>query len=182
MSAPQPALSRCGRTRRLRPARRICGSPGLPGNCLCRVPWFHENALLQVDGRDDDLADDGAGCTAGEERERSDLSRNNPRRNRAGLVISAEVDGLTVPAAAQKQGGLESPTAALGAGEAVDPQVANLRERDDQGETPALLSAWNSSGKSTVARRSGPRQPLRTGTPPMSLSFSAGLNVRSLIN
>jgi hypothetical protein len=23
------------------------------------VPWFHENALLQVDGRDDDLADVG---------------------------------------------------------------------------------------------------------------------------
>jgi hypothetical protein len=31
-----------------------------------RVPWFHENALLQVDGSDDDLADDGAGCAAGE--------------------------------------------------------------------------------------------------------------------
>jgi len=56
-----PALSRCGRTCRLRLAPKICGSPSLYGNCLWRVPWFHENALLQVDGRDDDLTDDGAG-------------------------------------------------------------------------------------------------------------------------
>lgn len=29
-------------------------------------PWFHENALLRVDGRDDDLTSDGAGCAPGE--------------------------------------------------------------------------------------------------------------------
>jgi hypothetical protein len=66
LKVPLPALCRCGRTRGLRPAPRICGSPGLSDNCLWRVPWFHENALLQVDGGDDDLADDGAGCAAGE--------------------------------------------------------------------------------------------------------------------
>jgi hypothetical protein len=65
-ASPQPALSTCGRTCRLRPAPKICGSPSLSGNCLWCVPWFHENALLQVDGRDDDLADDGAGCAAGD--------------------------------------------------------------------------------------------------------------------
>jgi hypothetical protein len=30
------------------------------------LPRFHENALLQVDGRDDDLADDGTGWVAGD--------------------------------------------------------------------------------------------------------------------
>ena len=46
--ASQPALSRCRRTRSLRPAPRTCGSPSLSGKSLWRVPWFHENALLQV--------------------------------------------------------------------------------------------------------------------------------------
>ena len=39
---------------------------GLSGHRLWPVPWFHENALLQGEGRDDDLADDGAGCAVGE--------------------------------------------------------------------------------------------------------------------
>ncbi len=30
------------------------------------MPWFRDNALLPVDGRDDDLVDDGAGCVPGE--------------------------------------------------------------------------------------------------------------------
>jgi hypothetical protein len=46
----------------------FCGSTGLSGNSLWPVPRFHENALLKVDGRDDDVADDGAGCAAGDER------------------------------------------------------------------------------------------------------------------
>lgn len=39
---------------------------GLSDNCVWRVPWFHENALLQTDGRDDDPSDDGTGCAPGE--------------------------------------------------------------------------------------------------------------------
>ena len=49
-----------------------CGPPGRSGSCLWRVPWFRENALLQVDGRDDDPCDDGAGRAAGESQD-SDL-------------------------------------------------------------------------------------------------------------
>jgi hypothetical protein len=40
---------------------RIGGSPvRVSSNCLSRVPQFHENLLLQDDGRDHDLANDGA--------------------------------------------------------------------------------------------------------------------------
>ena len=63
---PLTAPSRCGRSRRLRPAPRICGPPGLSSNCPWRVPWFDENAVLQAGGRDDRAVDDGAGCAAGE--------------------------------------------------------------------------------------------------------------------
>jgi hypothetical protein len=56
MTRQLPALSTRGTTCSLSPARRICGSPGPYGNSLWRVPWFHENALLQVDARDDGRA------------------------------------------------------------------------------------------------------------------------------
>jgi Methyltransferase domain len=39
------------------------------GSARRRVPWFHENALLRLEGRDDDPADDGVRCTAGEMRD-----------------------------------------------------------------------------------------------------------------
>jgi len=97
-SALLAALSRCRRTRSLRPAPRTCGSPSLSGKCLWRVPWFHENAILQVGGPDDDPADDGAGCAAGDmqvrrvgQRDTSScqIGQRSGRVGRAGLSYPA---------------------------------------------------------------------------------------------
>jgi hypothetical protein len=40
---------------------RVRGSHGLSNNGLQPRPWFHENALLEVDGRGVVAAEDGAG-------------------------------------------------------------------------------------------------------------------------
>jgi hypothetical protein len=53
--------------RRVCPALGSCGSLGLSDCGLQPVPWFHENALLLVDGRGVAYAEDGAGCAAGEQ-------------------------------------------------------------------------------------------------------------------
>jgi hypothetical protein len=54
--------------RRVCPAIGFCASPGLSNNGLQPVPWFHENALLEVDGRGVAATEDGAGCAAGDKR------------------------------------------------------------------------------------------------------------------
>lgn len=48
------------------PAVGFCGSRGLSDSCMRLVPWFHEIALLEVDGRSVADTEDGAGCAAGE--------------------------------------------------------------------------------------------------------------------
>ena len=81
------ALSaRCGSERRSepRPASRICASPDRSDSGRRRVPWFHENALLRVDGRDDDRADDAARPETGENQGPAGFGRETSGEMNAG--------------------------------------------------------------------------------------------------
>ena len=51
---------------------------GVSGNCLWRVPCFHENALLRGDGPDDGLADNAASLAGGEDRDATTLEAAFP--------------------------------------------------------------------------------------------------------
>ena len=58
---PESRFPRKGGTRRVRPAIGFFGSPGMSHSSPQPVPWFHENALLRVDGRGVGGAEDRAG-------------------------------------------------------------------------------------------------------------------------
>ena len=65
---------------------------GVSGNCLWRVPCFHENALLRGGGPDDGLADNAASLAGGEDRDATTLEaafRLGSWRGHASMLASA---------------------------------------------------------------------------------------------
>jgi hypothetical protein len=75
--------------RTLRPAPRFCRSERRSGTALWRVPWFHEYPLLGADRRDDDPADDGFGCAAGDEHVARESQADTCLYARRPIMVSA---------------------------------------------------------------------------------------------
>ena len=95
--APRPALSRCARTRGPRPASELCGSPDLSGNCLWRVPWIHEDALLRVDGPADRRVDAAERREIGDKEGACVGGQRTSRRIKAGPRIGPAPTGCAYP-------------------------------------------------------------------------------------
>jgi hypothetical protein len=97
------ARSRFGPVGERSPESEICGAGPPPPGATLRLPWLHEDAVIQVDARDG-RGDDGASCAAGDMHVFGPTRGPAPPSRRRGYLATAQAPNREGPAIAGCRG------------------------------------------------------------------------------